>query len=118
MSDADIKLLRRAAEDAQDACNRHYGPFIDVVAHPLRILAVVDRVKAADAEIARLSAALAEKSAQLEEERARNAAMVPVAWMIQVASRTEFTTNEAKANLANNMRYVVTPLAIIPGAKP
>ena len=36
------KHLRRAAEDARDACNRHYGPFVDVVAHPLRILALLD----------------------------------------------------------------------------
>ena len=61
-----------------------------------------------------VEATIAQLEAQLEEERARNAA-APVAWMIQVASRTEFTTNEAKANLAKGMRYVVTPLAIIPG---
>lgn len=36
------KRLRRAAEDARDACNRHYGPFVDVVAHPLNILALLD----------------------------------------------------------------------------
>lgn len=35
------KRMRRAAEDARDACNRHYGPFIDVVAHPLNILALL-----------------------------------------------------------------------------
>lgn len=36
------KALRRAAEDARDACNRHYGPFVDLVAHPLNILALLD----------------------------------------------------------------------------
>lgn len=36
------KRLRRAAEDGRDACNRHYGPFVDVVAHPLNILALLD----------------------------------------------------------------------------
>lgn len=36
------KRMRRAAEDARDACNRHYGPFVDVVAHPLNILALLD----------------------------------------------------------------------------
>lgn len=36
------KRLRRAAEDARDACNRHFGPFVDVVAHPLNILALLD----------------------------------------------------------------------------
>ncbi len=36
------KRLRRLAEDARDACNRHYGPFVDAVAHPLNILALLD----------------------------------------------------------------------------
>ena len=36
------KAMRRAAEDARDACNRHYGPFVDLVAHPLNILALLD----------------------------------------------------------------------------
>lgn len=36
------KRLRRAAEDARDTCNRHFGPFVDVVAHPLNILALLD----------------------------------------------------------------------------
>lgn len=35
------KRMRRAAEDAIDACNRHYGPFVDVVAHPLNILTLL-----------------------------------------------------------------------------
>ncbi|MDC4276262.1 hypothetical protein NQ637_17690 [Acinetobacter baumannii] len=37
-----LTLIRRAAEDAIHACNRHYGPFVDVVAHPLNICALVD----------------------------------------------------------------------------
>lgn len=36
------KHLRRLAEDARDARNRHYGPFVDAVAHPLNILALLD----------------------------------------------------------------------------
>lgn len=36
------KRLRRLAEDARDACNRHYGPFVDAVAHPLNMLALLD----------------------------------------------------------------------------
>lgn len=36
------KRLRRLAEDARDACNPHYSPFIDAVAHPLNILALLD----------------------------------------------------------------------------
>jgi hypothetical protein len=36
------KALRRAAEDARDAANPHYGPFVDLVAHPLNILALLD----------------------------------------------------------------------------
>lgn len=36
------KRMRRVAEDARDACNRHYEPFVDVVAHPLNILALLD----------------------------------------------------------------------------
>lgn len=42
LSYEDRKRLRRAAEDARDACNRHYGPFVDAVAHPLNILALLD----------------------------------------------------------------------------
>jgi len=42
------KRLRRAAEDARDACNRHFGPFVDVVAHPLSILALLDMVDPVD----------------------------------------------------------------------
>ena len=36
------KRLRRLAEDARDACNRYYGPFVHAVAHPLNILALLD----------------------------------------------------------------------------
>ncbi len=36
------KRLRRLAEDARDACNRYYGPFVHEVAHPLNILALLD----------------------------------------------------------------------------
>lgn len=42
------KRLRRAAEDARDACNRHFRPFVDVVAHPLNILALLDMVDPVD----------------------------------------------------------------------
>lgn len=42
------KRLRRAAEDARDACNRHFGPFVDVVTHPLNILALLDMAGQAD----------------------------------------------------------------------
>lgn len=42
------KRLRRAAEDARDACNRHFGPFVDAVAHPLNILALLDMVDPVD----------------------------------------------------------------------
>lgn len=38
----ELVLFRRAAEDAIHACNRNYGPFIDVVAHPLNMLKLVD----------------------------------------------------------------------------
>ncbi|MDX8202068.1 hypothetical protein SLJ91_01350 [Acinetobacter pittii] len=42
LSHRELVLIRRAAEDAIHACNRHYGPFVDVVAHPLNICALVD----------------------------------------------------------------------------
>ncbi|MBJ9952182.1 hypothetical protein I5735_03805 [Acinetobacter baumannii] len=38
----ELTLIKRAAEDAIHACNRHYGPFVDVVAHPLNIIALVE----------------------------------------------------------------------------
>lgn len=43
------KHLRRMAEDARDACNRHYGPFLDAVAHPLNILSLLDMAARSDA---------------------------------------------------------------------
>ena len=43
------KHLRRLAEDARHACNRHYGPFVDAVAHPLNILALLDMAARHDA---------------------------------------------------------------------
>ncbi|MCI3877725.1 hypothetical protein [Acinetobacter higginsii] len=42
LSVRELVLFRRAAEDAIHACNRHYGPFIDVVAHPLNMLKLID----------------------------------------------------------------------------
>lgn len=44
------KRIRRAAEDARDAANRHYGPFVDVVAHPLNMLALLDMADRAAAQ--------------------------------------------------------------------
>lgn len=38
----ELVKLRRAAEDAIHAANPRYAPFIDAVANPLRMLAVVD----------------------------------------------------------------------------
>ena len=46
------KRLRRLAEDARDACNRHYWPFVDAVAHPLNILALLDMADRAAAATA------------------------------------------------------------------
>ncbi|ENV09525.1 hypothetical protein F966_02183 [Acinetobacter higginsii] len=42
LSPRELVLFRRAAEDAIHSCNRHYGPFIDVVAHPLNMLKLID----------------------------------------------------------------------------
>lgn len=38
----DLVLLRRAAEDAIHAANPRYGPFVDAVANPLMMLALVE----------------------------------------------------------------------------
>lgn len=38
----ELVLLRRAAEDAINAANPRYAPFIDAVANPLKMLALVD----------------------------------------------------------------------------
>ena len=46
------KRLRCLAEDARDACNRHYWPFVDAVAHPLNILALLDMADRAAATTA------------------------------------------------------------------
>ncbi|WP_228272033.1 hypothetical protein [Acinetobacter nosocomialis] len=55
LSHRQLVLIRRAAEDAIHACNRHYGPFVDVVAHPLNIIALVDMAKESICQQAKLS---------------------------------------------------------------
>lgn len=45
LSPRELTEIRRAAEDAIYAWNRHYKPFIDVVAHPLNICTLVDMAK-------------------------------------------------------------------------
>lgn len=50
----ELTLIKRAAEDAIHACNRHYGPFVDVVAHPLNIIALVEMAQSRQAEIDQL----------------------------------------------------------------
>lgn len=47
----EIVLMRRAAEDACFAMNRHYKPFIDAVAKPLTIIALLDLVQSKQAEV-------------------------------------------------------------------
>ncbi len=63
LSQRQLVLIRRAAEDAIHACNRHYGPFVDVVAHPLNICALVD--------MAQLSVGLKVKVEQLQGQLER-----------------------------------------------
>lgn len=58
----ELTLIKRAAEDAIHACNRHYAPFVDVVAHPLNILALV--------EMAQMKVELKLKIEQLEKGKA------------------------------------------------
>lgn len=85
--------------------------------------------RAADADIARLSAALAEKSAQLEEERARNAAPKVVGYISKTGHGTYFRESITPALAALEFAGVpmwrpvsfakpAHPLAIIPGADP
>ena len=38
----ELVALRRAAEDAVQAMNPRYGPFVELVANPLKMLALVD----------------------------------------------------------------------------
>lgn len=47
----ELTLIKRAAEDAIHACNRHYKPFIDVVAHPLNIIALIEMAQSRQAEV-------------------------------------------------------------------
>jgi hypothetical protein len=42
LSHRELVLLRRAAEDAIDAANPRYAPFIDAMANPLKVLVLVD----------------------------------------------------------------------------
>lgn len=55
-----LTLIKRAAEDAIHACNRHYGPFVDVVAHPLNIIALVEMAQSRQAEINQLQSQINE----------------------------------------------------------
>lgn len=61
------KRLRRLAEDARDACNRYYGPFVDAVAHPLNILALLDMAdrSASDTRLPKVSPAEATRQGQV-----------------------------------------------------
>lgn len=45
LSDRELTLIRRAAEDAIEAWNRNHKPFVDVVSHPLKICTLVDMAK-------------------------------------------------------------------------
>lgn len=45
LSNRELTSIRRAAEDAIEAWNKNYKPFIDVVAHPLNICTLVDMAK-------------------------------------------------------------------------
>jgi len=42
LSHHELVMLRRAAEDAINAANPRYAPFIDAMAKPIKILALVD----------------------------------------------------------------------------
>jgi hypothetical protein len=55
LSARQLTLIRRAAEDAIQACNRHYGPFVDVVAHPLNICALVDMAQTSIGQLGELN---------------------------------------------------------------
>lgn len=57
-----LTLIKRAAEDAIHACNRHYKPFIDVVAHPLNIVALVEMAQSRQAELDQLNEVLGERT--------------------------------------------------------
>lgn len=73
-----LTLIKRAAEDAIHACNRHYAPFVDVVAHPLNIIALVEMAQSRQAEFEAMTEALlnqtqllAKKQAEVEEKDKR-----------------------------------------------
>lgn len=55
-----LTLIKRAAEDAIHACNRHYKPFIDVVAHPFNIVALVEMAQSQQTEINQLQSQINE----------------------------------------------------------
>ncbi|WP_287906540.1 hypothetical protein [Acinetobacter sp.] len=56
----ELTLIKRAAEDAIHACNRHYKPFIDVIAHPLNIIALVEMAQSRQAEVDQLQSQINE----------------------------------------------------------
>lgn len=61
LTQEELMVIRRAAEDAIHAANKHYKPFIDVVAHPLNIIALVD-MAVKQAEIDHLNRVLDERT--------------------------------------------------------
>lgn len=72
----EMVLMRRAAEDACYAMNAHYGPFIEVIAKPLKIIALLDLIQSQAAKIDALKTQLnnieqcyIEKKKQLEDQQ-------------------------------------------------
>jgi hypothetical protein len=45
LSDDELVSIRRSAEDAVRAMNHRYAPFIDTMANPLRVIALVDMAR-------------------------------------------------------------------------
>lgn len=69
LTNRQLVLIKRAAEDAIYAANRHYGPFIDVVAHPLNIISLVDMAQQSSG-LSSENYNLKARFAQLEKEHA------------------------------------------------
>lgn len=69
LSNEKLTQIKRAAEDAIQAWNRLYQPFIDVVAHPLNIISLVDMAKKSSG-LSSENYTLKARFTQLEKEHA------------------------------------------------
>lgn len=98
----ELVLMRRAAEDACSAMNRRYEPFIEAVAKPLTIIALLDLVQSRQAEVDQLNEAI-ERQGKLaiqamNEAHKGSRLELSIAQDIQASLKPELIESERQMN--------------------